>query len=195
VVVKIYRILSTPCHLWMRQQDFCFWGQILQTIWAQMPHQPLMNPIGAGEGAAWASLYITFLWKDSSRKVDFSASIECLISGSCKCLFSFTFPCPCVCGGCPSLCLCQWQWPCSCPCPCPCPCPRSGSCSSRSFFLRLSSITHLFLSPYASPSLFRLLSLSNRLLFYFPVFFPIYLWSSVSSSLYFFLILSLMSLP
>jgi hypothetical protein len=27
-----------------------------------MPHSPLMNPIGAGEWAAWASLYIHFLW-------------------------------------------------------------------------------------------------------------------------------------
>jgi hypothetical protein len=40
----------------------CFWSQILQTIRALLPHPPLMNPIGEGEGAAWASLNICFLW-------------------------------------------------------------------------------------------------------------------------------------
>jgi hypothetical protein len=38
-----------------------------------VPHSPLMNPIGEGEGAAWASLYIHVLWFSHSRGQKFKA--------------------------------------------------------------------------------------------------------------------------
>jgi hypothetical protein len=73
--LKIYRILNTPRHIWMREQDFCFWGQIMQTIWGQLPHPSLMNPIWVG--AAGASLYIHFicLWL-TKRSILFSMSLK-----------------------------------------------------------------------------------------------------------------------
>jgi hypothetical protein len=43
--------------------------KILQTIRARLPHPPLMNPIGEGGGAAWASLYINVLCKFPSTPV------------------------------------------------------------------------------------------------------------------------------
>jgi hypothetical protein len=57
-VSKIYRIPSTHT----TSECVCFWSQILQTIRARLPHPPLMNPIGEGEGAAWASWNICLLW-------------------------------------------------------------------------------------------------------------------------------------
>jgi hypothetical protein len=74
----------------MREKDFCFLSQILQTIQAQVPQPPLMTPIGEGEGAAWASLYIYVLCDEAMKRLPLATKIEAM-----KCLTLLWHPAPC----------------------------------------------------------------------------------------------------
>ncbi len=76
--VKIYRVLTTLHHLWMREKAFWFWSQILLTKRAPMPHPTLMKPIVEGEGAA--GLLCTFIFSVLNKKRYLCIIIKTVVS-------------------------------------------------------------------------------------------------------------------